>query len=201
GAPGKGWHIARFGFRELNCCERGARDLIILRRFPLPARKMRMASDQRRLQHRRGKRIIVVLRQNRAHARELATAPLAERPSGEVDATLGRDTQPSERVQQRRLASAIASQHGPTFAAPNRKIEAATDAPARDRYCETARLKQSRFGHRRSLASRYRNAGTPSSAVMTPTGNCVGATTSRESVSAMSSSAPPASTHAGRITR
>src|SRR5215470_17665959 len=147
---------------------------------------MRMASDQRRLQHARGKCIVVVLRQKRSHARELPAAPLAERPSGEVDAARGGDTQPCERVQQRRLAGAIASQHGPAFAAPNRKIEAATDAFAGDRYCETTRLKKRGFGHRRSRASRYRNAGTPSRAVMTPTGSCVGATTSRESVSAMS---------------
>ncbi len=45
------------------------------------------------------------------------------------------------------------------------------------------------------------NAGTPTSAVITPTGNCCGASKLRAAVSASNSSVPPASALAGNSTR
>jgi hypothetical protein len=81
-AAGQRSRIARVETCEPECCERRARALDVGGRLPLPAREVRMTSDERRLEHRGRKVIDALLRRNpRIFARSRGRARQSALPS------------------------------------------------------------------------------------------------------------------------
>ena len=109
--------------------------------------------------------------------------------------------QPSERAEQRRLARAVGAGQTPALAGSDHEIEPVDEHALTGAQRQGVGLQQ-RGTHRITRReSNQRNTGTPIIAVMTPTGNCVGASTVRAMRSASMRSAPPASAAAGSSMR
>ena len=187
---------------QVHRVQRGMRDAAVVRALPGPAAQVRMAAEQHHVGDAGAEGIVLRLRQQAALARQLAHRPVGQRLALEHDASGTRRAQPGQRVQQRGLAAAVGPQHAPQFAAMHLQVEG-VDQRARSGHHLQAFHVEQRLGHRRPPrpSSRAMKVGTPSSAVITPTGSCCGATSVRAIVSVTSSSVPPASAQAGSSTR
>src|SRR5438270_4085047 len=86
-ASGKRSHIAPFEPFEAYRNEGVPRELDIAARLVLPPRKLRVTSDQHGLEHRRGKGIVVVLRQQPTNASDLASRHRMQRAAQVFDRT------------------------------------------------------------------------------------------------------------------
>ena len=128
--------VARGEFREPDRGERRIRAREVLGAFPLPEWQVRVAPDQRRVEHGGWERILGRLRQQREPARALAAGPRSEVAAVECDAARGRRAKSSQRVQGQRLADAIAAEHRDEFAAPRLERERADERAAVDRDVE-----------------------------------------------------------------
>jgi hypothetical protein len=73
-------------------------------------------ADDGRFEDRRWKRVAVVLRQQATQARDVAARGRGERSPEKLDRARRRAAQSGQRVQQRRLARAIATQDRPALA-------------------------------------------------------------------------------------
>ena len=159
--------------READRRERGARELDVLAGFPPPAREVRMPSDERGLEHGgRETRRPCPAAASPAH-RARARRPGADVPAGEQDRARRGPAQSGERGEQRRLAGAvgpITTQHSPRM---DVERQAGAQRAAGDREREARGSASERLvAHGTDLRRSHRNSGTPTSAVITPTGSC-----------------------------
>src|SRR5690606_13502745 len=99
------------------------------------------------------------------------------------------------------LAGAVGADQAPELSGLHHPVEGPEQAPAIGRVHDGAAPFDERAGadHRsaRLRTSSMRNTGTPARETMAPTGNWVGATTVRASVSASTTRLPPPTTQAG----
>ena len=133
---------------------------------------MGMAADQCRFEHRRREEIDGILRQVAAKKRALARAESCERRSIVGDLARSRDEESGERRDERRLAGAVWTDDRPAFAGAHVEIESGDERASSYRQREGATRKTGCVArHARPRDSNARNTGTPTSAVITPTGN------------------------------
>ena len=164
-----------------------------------------MAADERGLEHRRGKEIDRVLREIAAPQRTLARPEPRKRRTVVGNLARRGSEEAGERCDERRLPGAVRADDRPAFAGADVEIESGDERAPPDREREAAACETRRgSAHDRPRDSNARNTGTPTSAVITPTGSCTGATTVRASVSASDEQRAarqprtPATTRAGR---
>src|SRR5690606_4158980 len=176
------------------------RDLVILLRLPLPEADVRMAPAETGFQHRGREGIRVLLHQHAQALRGAAAAERCEISAIQLDASGGGRAQAGERQQARGLADAVRAQQADAAARLQRHRELFADGLAGDAHAELMQREPAHAGLRERFSS-HRNSGTPMKAVTTPTGNCLGAITVREAVSASTSSVPPSNAAAGSSRR
>src|SRR5262245_633960 len=131
-----------------------------------------MASDERRLQHGGGEVIDGILRKKSADSCPLARPERGNRLAIVVDLACCRSPKARKDTHERRLAGTIGSDHGPALAGSHVKVEAGNKRAARDDEREAAARKQGYTArHERTRVRSASSTGTPTSAVITPTGN------------------------------
>src|SRR5215471_15920644 len=133
---------------------------------------MRVPADQRGLEHGRRKEVDRILRQIAAQQRALARPEARERHAVVRDLAGCCTEQPRERRDERGLAGAVGSYDRPAFACAHVEIEP-RDERARTPLEPDAAAGETRAfrRHVRPRDSNARNTGTPTSAVITPTGS------------------------------
>jgi len=143
-AAGERVHLAAAEAGEVHRRQRLARDALVLLPFPVPAAEVRMAADQRRLQHGRLEGIEVSLRQQAAQLGGAARIQRGIVLAAERNrAGLGL-TQAGQCRQQRRLAGAVAAEDGHPLAGGEVEAEPGGDAHAADVDVEVADGEQGR---------------------------------------------------------
>ncbi len=121
--------------------ERCTREFVILVRLPAETPDMRMAADERRIEHRCRKDIVGVLRQQREAPGDLLPPQRSYRVVTQADGTPVRLPQTGKRQQGQCLAGSVAAEHGDELAAVQRHFQgfdqsASGDADAEPRYLE-----------------------------------------------------------------
>src|SRR5262249_28842889 len=133
---------------------------------------MRVAADQRGLEHRCRKEIDRILREVAAKERALARTEARERHALVRDLARPWSEKARECRDERRLAGAVRPDDRPAFPCANVEIELRDERARTDCKLESAaRETRSVAFHVRARDSNARNIGTPTSAVITPTGS------------------------------
>src|SRR5580765_688701 len=106
-------------------------------------------------------------------------------------------------MQQCAFANTVLAQHTPEFAWTDLPVELHRQGHRTGAQSQFFGSEQGRSHrhHARLRVSNHKNSGTPIKAVMTPTGNCVGAATVRAARSASARPLPPANAAAGNNMR
>ena len=143
-AAGERMHFARAEAGEVHRRQRLARKALVLAALPGPAVEMRMAADQRRLQHRRLEGVEVALRQQAAQAGGAAQAELFVGFAAEQKAAGLGLAQAGQRRQQCGLAGAIAAEDGQALSCLKIETETGGDAHVADIHFEVANGQQRR---------------------------------------------------------
>ena len=115
-AAGKREHIALLESGEIHRAQGSHCELAIVLAFPLPARKIRVASEHHALQHARAERIMKILRQKCALPRRCRHGPIGERSAGEAQRAALRLAQSDRGVQKSGFARAVGAEQTPHFA-------------------------------------------------------------------------------------
>src|SRR5439155_20789501 len=203
-ATGQGTHVTlgRDVGRELDGSERAACPPLVFHAFPLPARQVGMATGEGGLEHRGAEFVMGLLRHQCALAGQCAARPGSERNAAPSDFSRIRRAQAGERRQQRRLAGTVGAEECPALPGLGNEGKAAAQNPIADRN-DHAITFELRGGHPHwaRFASSARKRGTPTRAVITPTGSCKGAAMLRDMVSAKTRKLPPAMAAPGSSTR
>src|SRR5690606_29157892 len=140
-------------------------------------------------------------------AGQILPGPFRDRSVIQQDVAGGGFAEIEQCVQQRRLAGAVLAEQGHALARIDLQREIAAQKTSSDFQAQAVDLQD---GRAHSLASRVtcvlrrrmiRKAGTPITAVTTPTGSCSGDMTERAKLSAMTRKLPPSRTAAGISTR
>ena len=145
-APGQRARVARVEAGETECRERVRARVDIRRRFPLPAREVRMAADERGLQHRRREesRRCPAAGSPRRRARSRRPRAASGVPSYAISPAAG-GREPGERRDERRLARAVRPDDDPALAGAHVEVEPGDERAARDRQRETPARQPGRF--------------------------------------------------------
>jgi hypothetical protein len=122
--------------------ERGAREGGVGGALPGEAVEVRMAADQRTFEHRRGKRVVLDLRQEAAAQRGLAGRQGGVGCAAEQHFAAARRAQAGQRRQQGRFAGAVAAQDGEPLAALQGEEEVAAEHAGADCHRERPRFEQ-----------------------------------------------------------
>src|SRR6185436_19484856 len=189
--------------RELLGVTRGQGALhrgMILGTLAAPHREMRIAAEQHGLADPLRKEVVFALRDHADDPGELLATPLVCRLFTDRGGP-GAGSQGAEGdANERRLPASVRTEHGDETAGGNSR------GHARQRVAGRIGIAIGNVGQLQRHATVQRrnnnaNTGTPISAVTTPTGSSLGATTVRASVSAIASRAPPPMKDAGSNAR
>jgi len=157
-----------------------------------------MAADQGGFEDRCGEAVLAFLEDEAEFAGDGAAAKLLQGFAVDAYVAASWVIESAQGVQQGALAGAVGAEDAPGLAGFHAQAERPAVGAFGDVDDEFAGLE---YAHQRLRYSSTRKVGTPSSAVMTPTGSCSGAMTMRARVSASVSSAPPPRAQAGRMRR
>src|SRR5690606_24829244 len=198
-------HVAPGHRCDVEAGERRQRRRPVGRGIAQPAAGARLAREHHGLQGVEPEGRLEGLRQQAAHAGQAGDVVVTDRPPGEEQGAAARREQAGDGGDETALAGAVRADHAPELAGRDDPVEGTEQAAAVGRmHHGIAPLDQGAGGlHRRARlrTSSARKTGTPTRETIAPTGSWVGATTVRASVSASTTSAPPASTQAGSSVR
>src|SRR5690554_3951250 len=170
----------------------------IVRGFHLPGREPGVTANQGCFQYCCGEAVLPVLEYQPDATGHLLTPLYRQCSAIQLHLPSAGRPEAGQGVQQRGFTSAVGAQHTPYLAEFDAEAKGRARGPPRN---INHQLPGFQTAHQRLRYNRYRNVGTPSKAVITPTGSCSGAITVRPRVSASTSRIPPASAQAGRIRR
>src|SRR5947208_226699 len=153
-------------------------------------REVGIPAQEDRLVHPLREQVLLALRHDAHHPRQIPAGPVARRASEDLGTPLERWHEAERRAQQRGFPAAVRPEQGMKFACPHLQRDGAERVARGTRIAagEVADGDDQLTVHRRS---RKANSGTPSSALTMPTGSSRGATTVRATVSAAARKIPP----------
>ena len=161
-----------------------------------------MTPDEGGFQHAGGKGVAAVLRHQSEMPRDFPAGQIVDGAVPEPDFATLAGAQAGQGVKEGGLAGPVLAQDAPALTRMDLQIQPAAKDPIADAQLQVAGSEHGlRHGRRLPRCNRYRNTGTPSRAVMTPTGSCCGASRVRARVSASTSRLPPARAAAGSSSR
>ena len=160
---------------------------------------MREAPEQNVIEHAAPELRLLLLQQYADIARAPPAGRVCKDNTVQFDGGTRSAVQPGERVHQRRLAAAVAPEYRPHL--PRFERDAHVAAQHAPRYLQLEVTTTENAWHQFLRPSSHNIAGTPTSAISTPTGSCCGAHAVRAAVSARVMRLPPSSTARGSSAR